>query len=240
MLWIYRCIHYGCVIHRHDCCPHVQKCRSKMWTKLIFYYIRKILTNFGAANCRALIGMNAFTGCDTMTAFAGKGKTSSLRLMINNLEVQDTFIQLGQTCDISVELIDKLESVTCLLNAPSATLVNKLRYDLFCAKKWEIESRQLRPCKDSLVKHAQRANYQAAIWKRCLRQNPETPSPVGRGWKMETEQGVEHLSIDWMNGQPAPQAVLDLLTCTFKTRCSLPKCTCLVSGLSIRIYVPIT
>ena len=34
-----------------------------------------------------------------------------------------------------------------------------------------------------------------------------------------------------MNGQPAPQAVLDLLACNCTRKCSLPKCVCLSNGL---------
>jgi hypothetical protein len=48
---------------------------------------------------------------------------------------------------------------------------------------------------------------------------------------METVDGSEQLVIDWMDGQPAPQAVLDLLACNCKTNCSLPKCVRLTNGL---------
>ena len=58
--------------------------------------------------------------------------------------------------------MDKLEAFTCLLYAPKASAVN-VRYYLFSAKKGEIESHQLPPSRDCLVKRAQRANYQAAI-----------------------------------------------------------------------------
>ena len=128
--------------------------------------------------------------------------------------------------------MDRLEAFTCLLYAPNAssTNVNDLRYDIFCAKRGEIESHQLPPCRDCLEKHVQRANYQAAIWRRCLEQNLKVPSPVGRGWKVEKE-GVEQLLVHWMDGQPVPQAVLDLLACNCTRKCSLPKCVCLSNGL---------
>ena len=59
--------------------------------------------------------------------------------------------------------MDRLEAFTCRLYAPksSSTKVNDLRYDIFCAKRGEIESHQLPLCRDCFVKHAQRANYQA-------------------------------------------------------------------------------
>ena len=172
--------------------------------------------------------MHAYTGCDTVSALAGKGKASALKLLTINREIQDTFLQLGQMWNLSRELMDRLEAFKCRLYAPksSSTKVNDLRY-MFCAKRGEIQSYQLPPCRDCLVKHAQRANYQAAIWRRCLEQDPKVPSPVGRGWKIEKEEGVEQLvvhSLHWMDEQPVPQAVLDLLACNCTWKCSLPKC----------------
>ena len=86
--------------------------------------------------------MHAYTGCDTVSAFAGKWKASALKILTSNKESQDTFRMLGQEWDLSPDLMDKLEAFTCLLYAPkaSAVNVNDLRYHLFCAKKGEIES----------------------------------------------------------------------------------------------------
>lgn len=143
------------------------------------------------------------------------------------------FFELGQEWDLSPELMDKLEAFTCLMYVPKTptTEINDLRYQLFCAKKGKIESHQLPPCKDCLTKHAQRANYQAAIWRRCLEQDPRVPSPIGRGWKMEREEESEQLVVHWMEGQPAPDAVLDLLACSCTKKCTLPKCVCMTNGL---------
>ena len=70
--------------------------------------------------------MHAFTGCDTVCAFAGKGK---LKMLIHGKDYQDTVLELGTEWDISSEHMDKLEAFTCLLYAPkaSSTKVNELR-----------------------------------------------------------------------------------------------------------------
>ena len=205
-----------------------QKCGTKTRRKVID--ISKVAATVGMGVCRALIGMHAFTGCDTVSAFAGRGKAKALKLLVSNVENQDMFFKLGREWDLSQELMDKLEAFTCLLYAPklSSTRINELRYHLFCAKKGEIESHQLPPCKDCLVQHALRANYQAGIWQRCLQQDPQVPSPIGRGWKLEKQ---EQLVIHWMEGQPAPQAILDLLACNCARKCELPKCECMANGL---------
>ena len=117
-------------------------------------------------------------------------------------------------------------------SAPATDDVNTLRYMLFCAKKGELESNQLPPCADSLQKHCQRANYQARVWRESLTGCPEVPSPVGSGWCLEIEEdGTENLGIDWMNGDPAPKAVLELLSCKCTRSCKLPGCSCMQNGL---------
>ena len=208
-----------------------QKCGTRTRKRIVD--IQKIADAIGADVCRGLIGMHAYTGCDTVSAFAGKGKAKALKLLVNDKAHQEMFIELGQEWNLSQELLEKLEAFTCLLYAPktSSNQVNNLRYHLFCVKKGESESHQLPPCKDCLQLHAQRANYQAGIWRRCLESNPQVPSPIGKGWKIETEDNSEHLVIHWMDGQPAPEAILDLLACNCTRKCELPRCTCMANGL---------
>ena len=57
------------------------------------------------------------------------------------------------------------------------------------------------------------------------------PSPVGKDWKIEKADGLEQHVIHWMDGQPAPEAVLDLLPCNCPRKCVLPKCVCMTNGL---------
>lgn len=60
---------------------------------------------------------------------------------------------------------------------------------------------------------------------------PDIPSPDGMGWTIEVSEGVSVLQIDWMDGKPAPEAVLQLLACKCKKKCELPSCICLSSML---------
>lgn len=39
------------------------------------------------------------------------------------------------------------------------------------------------------------------------------------------------LDNHWMDGQPAPEAILDLLACNCARKCELPKCSCMANGL---------
>ena len=207
--------------------PLFKKCGTRNRTRLVD--ITKVAASIGSKVCKALVGMHACTGCDTVSAFGGKAKLRALQILKGNEEIQDYFIKVGEQWKPPPELQVQLEEFVCQLHAakPSTTNIDELRYNLFCARKGGIESHQLPPCKDCLQKHILRANYQAGIWKRCLENDPDTPSPVGNGWKIEEDQ----LVCDWMDGAPAPVAVLDLLACSCSRSCKPPNCVCLQNGL---------
>jgi len=76
--------------------------------------------------------------------------------------------------------------------------------------------------------HAMRANYQAAIWRRSLQTHPTVPNPTDHEWATDDDG---KLVIDWMRGLPAPDSMLQLLSCKCAGSCKLPDCTCLINGL---------
>ena len=161
--------------------PLFKKCGTRNHTRLVD--ITKVAASIGSKVCKALVVMHAFTGCDTVSAFGGKGKLRALQILKGNEEIQDYFIKVGEQWKPPRELQVRLEEFVCQLYAakPSTTNIDELRYNLFCTRKGDIESPQLPPCKDCLQKHILRANYQAGIWKRCLENDPDTPSSVGNG-----------------------------------------------------------
>ena len=104
--------------------------------------------------------------------------------------------------------------------------VNTARYNMF--KMGTFSDARLPPNKDCLVKHIQRANYQSAIWKSSLSSNINPPSPFMHGWKID-ENG--HISIDWMDGNCAPDVLLKNYNCGCKTGCSTNRCYCKKASL---------
>ena len=209
-------------------CPIYQKCGTQNRTR--FADISKLALSLGEIFCDSLIGLHAFTGCDTVSAFASRGKLNALKLMQRDITYQETFSQVGQSWDVQPQLFEKVQQFTCRMYvaASSTTEVNDLRYQLFCAKRGEIESNLLPPCRDCLFMHLLRANYQAAIWKCCLHARPTVPDPTKCGWIDDDGK----LAIHWMRSPPAPDAVLELLACKCVRSCKLPKCTCIANGLA--------
>jgi len=83
------------------------KCGTKNRTR--FIDVSKVATSLGKQVCNSLIGMHAFTGCDTVSAFSGRGKVRALMLLKGNTRFQQAFTKLGENWTISSELQDCLE-----------------------------------------------------------------------------------------------------------------------------------
>ena len=97
------------------------------------------------------------------------------------------------------------------LPSTNTTEVNQLLYQLFCARRGEVESSQLPPCKDCLFMHVIRADYQAAIWRKCLQSQPSVPDPKDCGWTTDQDGKMftynSHSVEVWLTCT-APEAVL--------------------------------
>ena len=105
------------------------------------------------------------------------------------------------------------------------TDINILRHAMFGSLT--TDPAKLPPCKDACDQHSKRANYQAAIWRHCLEAKPTVPSPDGNGWMIDGE-----IDVHWMDLPPAPQAILECLSCKCLGKCSSSRCTCKGNGLS--------
>ena len=99
---------------------------------------------------------------------------------------------------------------------------------MYCEKQGKIDVKYLLPCCNSLQLHTKRANYQTSIWKDALQQNPQKPSQAGFGWK-ESDDG--NISIDWCPVNPAPDEVLELLSCNCNKDFKVDTYLCIKYGL---------
>ena len=139
--------------------------KQKTSTRVSFLSITSSRTILGDGVSAALPGYHAFTGCDSVSAFAGRGKKAGLQLLKSDPRYQNLFVKLGERWEVNDELFEKLEKFTYQMydKKTKCTNVNDLRFELFVKRKGKIESQQLPPCKDCLRKHCLRANYQAGI-----------------------------------------------------------------------------
>ena len=78
--------------------------------------------------------MHAYTGCDTVSAFAGRGKIGALRIVKEQRSFQEMFDLLGVEWELSDDLFQMLQNFTCRMysSRPGTNSINELRYRLFC------------------------------------------------------------------------------------------------------------
>ena len=84
---------------------------------------------------KALVSLHAFTGCDTVSAFSGRGKVSALNLLAKESRYIELFKSIGESWDVSAEISSGVEEFVCKLYGYQIDDVNLLRYKLYCSKK---------------------------------------------------------------------------------------------------------
>lgn len=138
---------------------------------------------------------------------------------------------LGVKCNVSDELFTIIGHFTCPIYARCAksTAISALRYETSCSKNGDVSSGQLPPYKDALKQHSKRANHQAAIWRRSLKNSPEVPEVTyGYGWVTEGDRQIE---IEWISGEPARHIVCLLMSSKCMRSCKAGICQYTDNGL---------
>ena len=62
---------------------------------------------------KSLIGFHCFTGCDTISAFAGKGKIRPFSIMSSRSDYVEAFVNLGNIFLVDQHLFSILEMYVC-------------------------------------------------------------------------------------------------------------------------------
>ena len=136
---------------------------------------------------------------------------------------------IGEEWEVSEDTFKDPEALVCQIYGKKCQSVDMLRYEIHCAKGGKVEPEALPPCESSFRPHVTRANYQAAIWKRAVVPLAVIPSPCGHGWEVENISNV--VKFVWLGSKPAPEYVLELLSCTCRRACTVDNCCCLKADL---------
>jgi hypothetical protein len=126
-----------------------------------------------------------FTGCDSVSAFAGKGKVSeAVRIeavscglkLLENPSFQNVFAQLGKEWKLTDDLAERLQEFTCRLYATRSTVktVNDLRYQLFREKKCEVESDSFHHARTACI-YMQRGPTTKLVFGNAVYKLPQIP-----------------------------------------------------------------
>ena len=182
--------------------------------------VTEIASKYGQEQCTALLVLHAFTGCDSTSAFVGRGKMRPIQTLKRFPKYIPTFAQLDEECDIGImKLIE--EFVCKMYGHPRASSIDDVRFNMLKAKcggedgmidpKKNIDFSLLPPCSKSLQQHILRTNYQVSIWKRSHIRFPVIPKPTeGNGWVISDSGFMEP---KWVEGDPniLPQEIVDVL-----------------------------
>ena len=105
--------------------------------------------------------------------------------------------------------------------------VNQARCRLFCTKA--LSEFRLPSCRDALLLHCKRSNYQAAIWRKAWLGKIGVPLPHGHGWVLENNA----LSLRWTTQEEAPPKLMPNYSCKCKkNQCANNQCSCFVNNVS--------
>ena len=88
--------------------PLFQRCVSQQMARYID--IGKVVSAIGYKVCKDLRGLHAFTGCDSVSSFAGIGKVKPLKILPKNNDFQEVFVRVGEEWSVTEELFGKLEA----------------------------------------------------------------------------------------------------------------------------------
>ncbi len=199
--------------------------------------IHEMAASMNPAQCLALPVFHAFTGCDTVSAFTGRGKKTAWATWKSFPEVTDAFIELlGMSNELSEESMLLLEQFVVLMynRTSEVTEVNEARKQLFTKKSRILEN--IPPTKAALVQHIRHTYFQANIWSQSLLTSPQISDPSDWGWVKESN-GWQPL---WTTLPEASNSCHELIRCRCKKGCTgcckcakaALKCTalCLFSG----------
>ena len=156
--------------------------------------ITSFSNDISAVYSSALLSMHAYTGCDTVSAFKGRGKLKALKALQQNPRFIETLAKLGESWHMDAFLLDDVEAFTCAMYGRSNfTNVDDLRFYMLKEKcqnetispNTNIDLSAIPPCRKSLKQHARRANFQIGIWKRAHAPDPYIPdASSGHGWHL--------------------------------------------------------
>lgn len=157
---------------------------------------------------QALLGMHAFTGNDYVSSFFRKGKKVCWKIIKDSQEFLDAFCNLGSADNLDENTRAVLEKYVCALYGEKQVSTaddarRKIFWRNFDKDQKVTDLSLLPPCKSSLFKHMQRANYVARMWRQSSRPIMEIDAPTSHGWK-------EDLSEDWVH-EPYPDDVSEIL-----------------------------
>jgi len=184
-------------------------------------------TQLGTPKATALPLFHALTGCDTVSSFLGKGKTTAFNTWTKYPELSESLNSIrtskGESLNEEFMAIERF-IVLMYSSSSDSSSVNSERQALFTRGR-AID--QIPPTADALMQHLLRAVFQGVhVWSQSLIKHQLLPCPSDWGWKKDKDQWKPL----WITLPQSQQACRELIHCSCKKNCS-GKCSCFSAGL---------
>lgn len=181
-----------------------------------YFPINEIARSLGPQKSLALPVFHAFTGCDTVSFFAGKSKKSAWGTWSVFPEVTRSFLEIAKApSELSDNCTKNIERFVILLYDRGSELcsVDEGRQQLFCKHSRSLD--RIPPTSAALKQHLLRASYQGGhVWSHVHLTLPELPSPAEWGWEKDGQWKPV-----WTTLPQAQQSCYELIHCSCKKAC---------------------
>ena len=212
-----------------------QRLSVKIWLafgtgkSLRFISAHDIAAALGPEKCKVLPMFHALTGCDTVSAFAGRGKRTAWAVWESFPELTNALSEVSyDQADIPESCMSTISRFVILMYDRASTCndINLARRKLFAKKGRPLES--IPPTYHALVQHVRRAVYQGSLcWGQVFQAQPQLPCPSEWGWEKTSEGQFKPI---WTTLPEAAKICNELTRCGCTKRCT-GRCRCKKSSL---------
>ena len=148
-------------------------------------------TKLSPISCKAVLGLQSFTGNDYVSSFFRKGKTICWTKMLKQDRFINLFANLGNRISLDEDTLKEIELYVCALYGYRRLCsVNDVRKKIFWkyyeGKNRIVELCFLPPCQINLRYHSQRSNYVAYMSKHASHMILSLDCPSLHGWNENT------------------------------------------------------
>ena len=207
----------------------------------IWYNILSLIEHLTIDICKALPYFYAFTGCDTVSSFNGKGKCTFFDTWMESKKKNDltkTFIKLGNMPELinsddrnTLKFLVKTVYFGNVKDIENISLKEMRKHQFI--KSTSNDLKKIAPSSNALNMHSLRAAHTAGFeWVECL-YDVLVPDPSVRGYVLKDDMFVPK----WLSKVSTFNVAEFLQTCKCKTaKCVTCKCPSLVSHAYHSIY----
>lgn len=182
--------------------------------------------SFNHKSVKSIVALlHCFSGCDTISAFAGKGKKTTVKALLSDKNLS-TLADVFYKKDAEKEVIAKngLQLIKAIYKCKKDSMtLNTLRFHNYQAAtvKSSFKLEKLPPTEDAAKQHCYRAYYQLQTWL------GNELTATDWGWKQHAG-GIMPIFSD---KDLIPAILLKTIFCNCETGCNSNKCSCRKHGL---------